>query len=127
MLKGLFTSIFGATDQGIFDALYSDYGASPPVKSTEIRLGDYGEDAAPSEKDDEDEKPAATPSTPTAAKPSAKSASAPPMSAAPAPGQASGFFSQDIAGFPLWLVGVAFLGFAWSYRRKRKKQSSRRK
>ena len=40
---------------------------------------------------------------------------------------AGNFFSQDIGGFPLWLVGIGFLGFAWAYRRKKKKHSLRRK
>ena len=119
MLKGLYTSIFGATDQGIFDVLYSDYGASPPVKRMDIRLGDYGVNP---EDDVEDDKPDAT----TATNPKTPGAKAVPMSAAPA-NSSGGFFTQDIAGFPIWLIGVGFLGFAWSYRRKSKKQSSRRK
>lgn len=112
--KGLYTSIYGATDEGIFDVLYSRHGASPPVKRTDIRLGDYGEE-------DDEETPAAAP-TPTAAP--AASPATPSEPAAPSSGN---FFAQDVGGFPLWLVGVGFLGFAWAFRRKRKKQSSRRK
>jgi pyruvate/2-oxoglutarate dehydrogenase complex dihydrolipoamide acyltransferase (E2) component len=118
MLKGLYTSIFGATDEGIFDILYSRHGASPPVKRTDIRLGDYGQA-------DEEEEPDAA-AAPTAASAAATPA-ATPASSAPAPSSGGGFFAQDIGGFPLWLVGVGFLGFAWAIRRKRKKQSSRRK
>jgi len=113
MAKGLYSSIFGAAGQGLYDSLYSDYGASPPVKRMDIRLGDYGEDE---EEDDEEEEEA----SPAAAAPS-------PVMAAPTLPARGGFFSQDIGGFPLWLIGVGFLGFAWSYRRKRKKQSTRRK
>jgi hypothetical protein len=116
MLKGLYTSIFGATDEGIFDILYSRHGASPPVKRTDIRLGDYGQA-------DEEEEPDAEPAAAGAVATSTSAAA----SAAPAASSGGGFFSQDIGGFPLWLVGVGFLGFAWAIRRKRKKQSSRRK
>ena len=115
MLKGLYTSIFGPTDEGIFEILYSRHGASPPVKRTDIRLGDYGQN-----EENEDEEGAAP--TATAAAPGAPTSTPPPS--APSPG---GFFAQDIGGFPLWLVGVGFLGFAWAFRRKRKKQSSRRR
>jgi len=117
-VKGLYTSIFGATDEGIFDILYSRHGASPPVKRMDIRLGDYGEEA-----DEEEDAAAPAASSPSPASP-APAASAAPTPAGPSPG---GIFAQDIGGFPLWLVGVGFLGFAWAIRRKRKKQSSRRK
>jgi len=113
MLKGLYTSIFGATDEGIFDILYSRHGASPPVKRTDIRLGDYGQN-------EEDEEVAA----PTAAATAPGASASAPIPSVSSPG---GFFAQDIGGFPLWLVGVGFLGFAWAFRRKRKKQSSRRR
>lgn len=119
--KGLYTSIYGATDEGIFDVLYSRHGASPPVKRTDIRLGDYGEE------DEGEDEEAVAPATATATPTPAASASpevTPSEPTAPSPG---GFFAQDVGGFPLWLVGVGFLGFAWAFRRKRKKQSSRRK
>lgn len=122
MLKGLFTSIFGATDEGIFDTLYSRHGASPPVKSTDIRLGDYGQADEEEEEAAPDAAKAAGP--PAAPTPTAAPTAAPAAAPAVSPG---GFFAQDIGGFPLWLVGVGFLGFAWAFRRKRKKQSSRRK
>lgn len=88
-MKGLFSSIYGATDQGIFDIFFARQGSSPPIKRMDIRLGDYGDDGQ---------------------------LTGPP-----------GFFRDDIAGFPIWLFGVGFLGFAWAIRRKRKKQSSHRR
>lgn len=118
MFGNMFDSIYGETDQGIFDILYSRHGASPPVKPMDIRLGDYGQEEEDDDDDDEEEAAGALP----AAAPVSNFPTYIPTTARSTP-----FFAQDIGGFPLWLVGVGFLGFAWAYRRKRKKQSSRRK
>lgn len=103
----LYSSIYGQTDQGIFDDLYSRYGASPPVKRMDIRLGQVDEDE---EEDEEEEEITAV------------SAVAPVQPARVGPPPKS-IFAQNIGGFPVWLLGVAFLGFAWAYRRKKKKSS----
>jgi hypothetical protein len=39
----------------------------------------------------------------------------------PAPAKES-FFAQEIAGFPTWVLGIFLLGFAWSYRRRKKEE-----
>jgi len=89
MMGGLYSSLYGKAEQGIYDDLYSRHGAAQQVQSFESRLGQADE-----EEDEEDEEVA----TPTA------------------PGKP--FFSRDIAGFPLWLLGIVFLGFSYAYRRK---------
>lgn len=40
----------------------------------------------------------------------------------PAPTAKSSFFSREVEGFPMWVVGIFLLGFAWAYRRRKKEQ-----
>jgi len=117
MLGNAFDSIYGKTDEGIFDDLYSRHGASPPVKRMDIRLGQTDQTPDDDDEDEEDEEQL----------PAQAQAASAPVSQAPSYGPVSKkpFFSQDIGGFPLWLVGVGFLGFAWAFRHQRKKQSVR--
>lgn len=74
-MAGLYSSIYGKPAEGIYDDLYSRQGASPPVKSIDIRLGGLGEPES--------------------------------------------LFARQIAGIPLWLLGIAALGFVY-VRRKQK-------
>lgn len=97
MAGGLYKSLYGKG--GIYEQLYSKYGASPPTQRTDIRLGGYlGAD------EDEPAAPAA-PASPTAG-----------------PGKPP-IFSKEYKGFPVWLLGLFFLGFSWTLRKKKKQQA----
>ena len=99
MGKGLFKSIYGKIDEGIFKEFYPKEGSDSPVKSMDIRsgLGNLGQE-------DEDERPG----SPSPALPSL---------------QKKPFFSQEFMGFPNWLIGIFILGFAYAYRSKKKASS----
>jgi hypothetical protein len=95
MSKGLFTNLYGKSEEGIFGSgLYSRHGSSPRFTSADIRLGGYGEGEDDDDDDDEDLGPIKPP-----------------------------VFAKQVAGFPFWILGVVFLGFSWSLRRRRSKQS----
>ncbi len=124
MSKGLFKSIYGKTDEGIFPDLYERQGSSPATQRMDIRLGDYSFGQEDDDDDDEDEAKAA-PATPTPAPtiPTPAPAAAGKMKLPEAPGGAvkgPSVFSQDKDGFPMWLVGVFLLGFAVAWRQKKK-------
>lgn len=96
MGKGLYKSIYGKIDEGIFKEFYPKEGSDSPVQSMDIRLGlgNLGQD-------EEDEE------------------AGPPAAAAPK----KPFFSQEFMGFPNWLIGIFILGFAYAYRSKKKASS----
>lgn len=94
MSRGLYRSIFDK--QGIYNAFYRRGGGQQPMKSTDQRLGQTDED-------EEEEAPAA----PT-----------------PAPTQKESFFAREIEGFPMWVIGLFLLGFAWAYRKRKKEQTA---
>ena len=96
MAGGLFASLYGK--QGIYEDLYSRNGASPPLHSSDLRLGGLGED---DEETEEVKAPIA------------------PLSVGPTPSK--GFFHTHLLGLPTWLLGLILLGFAATYRRKTKK------
>lgn len=100
-MKGLFKSLYGKTEEGVYNDLYSRDGTSPPTKRMDIRLGQVDDD----DDDDDDEEEEETTSA------SEESNAAPPQKP---------FFSQEFLGFPNWLIGVFVLGFAYAYRKRKK-------
>jgi hypothetical protein len=113
MGKGLFKSIYGKTDEGIYPDLYTKHGTSSGTKRTDIRLGDYeylgdyhflGEE---DDDDDDEEEGETSPGTPATTDST--------------PGGPS-VFSKDKEGFPMWVAGIFFLGFALAWRQRKKKQ-----
>lgn len=78
MSAGLYSSIYGKTAVGIYDDLYGRRGASPPIKSMDIRLGGFGDAEA-----------------------------------------GTSLFARQIAGIPLWLVGISLVGFAYVLRKRK--------
>jgi len=102
MAGGLYSSLYGRIEQGIFDDLYRKHGSAQQVLPFESRLGQAEE-----EDEDEDEEEDAPSPAIVAAAPTGKP-----------------FFAREIAGFPLWLLGVVFLGFSYAYRRKAREAGS---
>jgi hypothetical protein len=107
-MKGLFKSIYGITEEGVYNDLYSRDGSSPSTKRMDIRLGQVEED----DEDDEEEDISVitAPEAPFA----------PPAPDAAPSTEEKPFFSQEFLGFPNWLIGVFLLGFAYAYRRRKK-------
>jgi hypothetical protein len=110
MGKGLFKSVYGKTDEGIFPDLYSHKGSSPSTQRMDIRLGNYeffgeGEEEEEDDEDEKEEAPASTPSLPTAP-------------GGPVTGPS--VFAKDKEGFPMWVVGIFLLGFAFAWRQRKK-------
>jgi hypothetical protein len=95
MAKGLFSSLYGKTEEGIFNKLYSHNGTMSRVQRTDIRLAGLGQE------EDEDEEP----DTP-----------APPAPAGPK----ESVFEKEYEGIPLWVIGIFFLGFGVAYRKLKK-------
>lgn len=118
MAKGLFTTIFGRTDEGIFPDLFANEGTYSPTKRMDIRLGNY--EFAQAEEDDDEEDDLPTQAPPTT--PSSQKIDLPTAPGGPATGP--NVFTQDKEGFPMWLVGVFFLGIALAYRQKKKSKSA---
>lgn len=92
MAGGLFHTLF--EKQGIYGDLFSRHGATPPLHRTDLRLGQLDE-----EDEDEEEGPSAA-KTPLPEKKS--------------------LFQTHVIGIPVWLLGVALLGFAIQVRKNRK-------
>lgn len=90
MAGGLFSSLFNK--QGIYEDLFSRDGSSPPLHRTDLRLGE-----ADDEEDEVEPTPAAAPVR-----------------------QGKSFFQTHFYGIPIWLICVAFLGFAIQMRKDRK-------
>jgi len=90
MSSGLYSSIYGAPSTGIYEGLYSRKGASPPVKSEDIRLGGLGGLGVRTE-----------------------------GLRGLADAEPSSLFAKQIAGIPLWLVGIGLVAFAYVARKRR--------
>ena len=102
-MKGLFKSLYGKTEEGVYNDLYSRDGSSPSTKRMDIRLGQLDDD------DEDDEETTASVVTEVE------------MLEAEVPaGAEEPFFSQEYLGFPNWLIGVFLLGFAYAYRKRKK-------
>jgi hypothetical protein len=106
-MKGLFKSLYGITEEGVYNDLYSRDGSSPPTKRMDIRLGQVEND----EEDDEEDALTILPET------------APETAPEATPSIEEPFFSQEFLGFPNWLIGIFVLGFAYAYRRRKKATS----
>tara|TARA_B100000925_G_scaffold272428_1_gene236360 strand:- start:162 stop:515 length:354 start_codon:yes stop_codon:yes gene_type:complete len=116
MARGLFKSIYGKTDEGIFPELYSHEGTTSKTKRMDIRLAGWElgqvEDDEDDEEDEEEEIDI--------------SASVPPsggMKLPTAPGgavTAPSVFTQEKEGFPMWVLGIFILGFALAWRQNKK-------
>jgi hypothetical protein len=116
MARGLFKSIYGKTDEGIFPELYSHEGMTSKTKRMDIRLA--GWELGQTDEDDEEEE---TPSVATSSTPSTPSSSG--MSLPTAPGGAvtgPSVFTQEKEGFPMWVLGIFILGFALAWRQNKK-------
>lgn len=100
MSKGLFKSHFER--DALYKALYSKQGASPPTKRMDIRLGGW---LGQEEDEEEEEVEVAEVSTPNPVAPKKEP-----------------IFAKEVKGFPMWLVGVFLLGFAWAVRQNRPKK-----
>lgn len=88
--KGLYKTIYGKIDYGLFSDLFSHLGTDSPVKRMDIRLAGYNLG--------EDSAPVSPTTTPVVSK---------------------NPFTQQKEGFPMWLVGVFFLGFAVAWRQRK--------
>lgn len=111
MARGLFKSIYGKTDEGIFPELYSHEGTTSKTKRMDIRLA--GWELGQTDDDEEDEEDDFTP-PPTPS---------PSLSLPTAPGGAvtgPSVFTQEKEGFPMWVLGIFILGFALAWRQNKK-------